>query len=495
MKKNDPVAWPEIVFVGNERHRSNLVRSAVKSGILRPIAPKIYTSNAKDSLEEIIKRNRYQILGYLFPQGVISHRSALEGGISSDGVVFLTFKYTKNVDLPGLRIRLMKGPGPDPADMPFLENLYISSRARAFLENLQLGRNRTGLLKTVSKKQLEERLNQMIRTYGIEELNKVRDQARMIAERLKMEEEFSELDNMIGAFLGTRPDTLIESESGRSRALKQPFDAVRIELFATLTACLQQRDLPIRKSQITSPQARINQSFFESYFSNYIEGTRFEVEEAKKIIFENKIFSVRPEDSHDVLSTFQIVSNPDWMETTPNSFEQFVEILQHRHFLLMEARPGTMPGKFKEISNRVGNTVFVKPDEVFGTLAKGFDFYLQLNGGLAKAIFLMFLVSEVHLFVDGNGRIARILMNAELDAAGQSRIIIPNVYRDDYLLALRKFSRKLDPDPYVRMLLLAQKYTAGISYEDYYQALAMFHATNAFQEPSEAKLKIPDNIL
>lgn len=485
MKKSDQEPWPEIVFSG---HAS--IRKAVKSGILRPLAPKIYSSNLKDSPEAIIKRNRYQILSSLFPQGVISHRSSLEGGISSEGVIFLTYKYTKNVDLPGLKIRLLKGPGPDSEDMPFLESLYISSRARAFLENLQSGRKRGDLVKTMPKKQLEERLNQMIRTYGNEELNKLRDQARWVSGRLKMDEEFIDLDNMIGAFLGTRSDASLESEIGKARASKQPFDSMRMELFAILAAFLQQTDLPILKSQIISSQSRVNQSFFEAYFSNYIEGTRFEVEEAEKIIFENTIIKVRSEDSHDILSTFQIISNPLWMETVPQSFEQFVEILLHRHSLLMEARPDTFPGKFKEIANRAGNTVFVKPDEVLGTLAKGFEFYLQLNSGLAKAIFMMFLISEVHPFVDGNGRVARILMNAELDAAEQSRIIIPNVYREDYLLALKKLSRKADPDPYVRMLILAQKYTASIDYEEYHKALAQFHATGAFQEPGEAKLVI-----
>ena len=34
-------------------------------------------------------------------------------------------------------------------------------------------------------------------------------------------------------------------------------------------------------------------------------------------------------------------------------------------------------------------------------------FYLGLPDGLARAIFVMFFITEVHPFVDGNGRIAR----------------------------------------------------------------------------------------
>ena len=43
------------------------------------------------------------------------------------------------------------------------------------------------------------------------------------------------------------------------------------------------------------------------------------------------------------------------------------------------------------------------------------------------AAFMLFLVSEVHPFIDGNGRVARIMMNAELVAGGQVKILIPTV--------------------------------------------------------------------
>jgi len=39
----------------------------------------------------------------------------------------------------------------------------------------------------------------------------------------------------------------------------------------------------------------------------------------------------------------------------------------------------------------------------------------------------------VHPFLHGNGRIARILINAELTNAGLLKIIVPTVYRDDYM--------------------------------------------------------------
>ena len=48
----------------------------VNEGSIRKITSEIYTPNMMDSLEDIVKRNVFRILGFLFPHAVISHRSA-----------------------------------------------------------------------------------------------------------------------------------------------------------------------------------------------------------------------------------------------------------------------------------------------------------------------------------------------------------------------------------------------------------------------------------
>src|SRR5690606_30968861 len=103
---------------------------------------------------------------------------------------------------------------------------------------------------------------------------------------------------------------------------------------------------------------------------------------------------------------------------------------------------------------------------VRGTLIQGFDFYRGLNDPFAKAAYMMFMVSEVHPFLDGNGRLARVMMNAELVAAGQTKIIIPTVFREDYLGALRQLTRRNEPDTFIRMLQRAQQLSTTITGED-----------------------------
>ena len=125
-----------------DKGKSAEMNTMMKAGLLRKIAPKVYTTNMEDAPEEIIRRNIFFILGQLYPQAVISHRSAFELKPTAEGDIYLTYNYTKNITLPGIKVHLMEGPKGTEYDMPFIENLYISSAERRTLENLQKGRTR-----------------------------------------------------------------------------------------------------------------------------------------------------------------------------------------------------------------------------------------------------------------------------------------------------------------------------------------------------------------
>ena len=102
----------------------------------------------------------------------------------------------------------------------------------------------------------------------------------------------------------------------------------------------------------------------------------------------------------------------------------------------------------------------------------------------------MFILSEVHPFDDGNGRVSRALMNAELVSANQSRIIIPTVYRDEYLGGLRNMSRQHDPDVLIAVLDFAQRFVARVDWTDYTHAEQQLRSANAFEIASaNVKLK------
>src|SRR3546814_15659907 len=82
-----------------------------------------------------------------------------------------------------------------------------------------------------------------------------------------------------------------------------------------------------------------------------------------------------------------------------------------------------------------------------------------------------------------------VMMNAELVARDEERIIIPTAYRTDYLGVLKAFSHNAHTDPLIRMLDVAQAYPHRIHWSKLDQARAMLAATTAAAERSDAKLE------
>lgn len=109
---------------------------------------------------------------------------------------------------------------------------------------------------------------------------------------------------------------------------------------------------------------------------------------------------------------------------------------------------------------------------------------------MARAIMMHVIIAEVHPFDDGNGRMARIMMNAELVNQQQSKVIIPNVFRDDYILALKKFSHQRDISTLVQVLDKMQQYAGRIPCGSLEEAHEYLTFTNAYKEPDEARLKM-----
>ena len=472
----------EIVMGSSNKSDSVRITAMQKEGTLRKIAPKVYTTNMDEEPEVIIKRNLFYVLGQLYPHAVISHRSAYELKPTGSGDIYLTYSYTKNVKLPGIIVHLMQGPMGTEHDMPFIENLYISSAERRALENLQKGRARSNVSKCKPRAYIEETLERMLQVNGEAGLNAFRDKARSIAAELGMNEEFETLHTIIGALLATKPTGILSSANAIARAQGAPFDEERVKLFSILFEALHNEQFPYVDEPNVMNSAFRNFAFFESYFSNYIEGTEFEIEDAWKIVETGQPMPARNADSHDVLGTFQLVASRREMRRTPTSTDNFIELLQDRHRILMAARPDRNPGMFKMQNNHAGDTHFVDCTLVRGTLNKGYEYYQALEHPFSRALFMLFMVSEVHPFNDGNGRISRIMMNAELVAADQSKVIIPTVFREDYLNALRRLTRRGDPSVLIRAMSRVRQFSANITGDDFETTRNYLEKCNAFKD-------------
>jgi hypothetical protein len=73
-------------------------------------------------------------------------------------------------------------------------------------------RARSGVARTLPAREIEGRLDEMLRRTGESALQILRDDAKEIAKPLGLQDEYRRLDNLIGTLLGTR-NTPLESPS------------------------------------------------------------------------------------------------------------------------------------------------------------------------------------------------------------------------------------------------------------------------------------------
>ena len=479
----------EIVFASSDTDVSHAISRLVKQGKLKKIAPRLYTTNLIDSPESIVRRNILNILMWRFPKMVISHRSAREMRLTAGGFFFLTGNVNRKVtDLPGVTVVVSKGPGGDRNDTVFGQ-MFIAGEYRWMLENMQESRRSGDESKVLPPEVIEKKLGSILVASGEDGLNAYRDKLKETAQRLGMDKEFQKINKLISALLATHKADVLKNPYTRALSVGLRFDEVRKRLFETLFDALQEHHFVSRQTPVQTEAEYRDIAFFESYFSNYIEGTEFEVDEARQIVETGIPVEHRNEDSHDILGTFQLVSNRSEMMRYPQSAKELVDILRRRHAILLAWRPDLNPGQFKTLNNRAGNTEFVDAKLVEGTLEAGFDYYTALTSPLAKAIYMMFLISETHPFNDGNGRTARVMMNAELFRAGEAKIIVPTVYREDYLLSLRKLSRQGDPSAYIKVMETLHRFGQTLCGRTTDNLLRYLTVCNAFKKPEEGKLR------
>lgn len=456
-------------------------------GKVRRIARGLYTRDLETAVTDQVRRGWLEITAHFLPGAIVTDRSARQLRPDDNGVLFVVHDRARPLELPGLTIVPRPGHAPLPDDVSSPHGLFAASRPRALLENLLPSRARSGRPpRTLSRREVHEWVMHLLRSEGAARLNGYRDRAREIAPTLGLSGQMEELDRIIGAALGTQQ---VETESEQLAAAQRglAFDDHRDRLFFVLFEELSAR-APSPRPVLPMDRPRLKTvAFFEAYFSNFIEGTEFTVEEAAQIVFEDAIPANRRADAHDVSGTYEVVSSDAEMKHHLNSVDDFLETLRTRHARLLQARPEMRSGQLKLRPNRVGTTEFVRPELVRGTLARGFELVQRLEDPFARAVMMLFVISEVHPFDDGNGRVARVMMNAELVRADEHRILIPTVFRNEYLSGLRALTHNAQPRALIRVLDFAQRYSMQIDFSSVDAAKRQLEETNAFLDSSLAE--------
>jgi hypothetical protein len=467
-------------------NESQLLRSA-KTGAALRLAPGLYAVGATLPPEQVARHHMHAITAHYWPGGVLCGRSAVAGGIPDDGNLFVAHPepVRKNkVRLPGLVLWPVRGPGPLPGDMELPEGLYLSGPARVLVENVDVrgrpARQRAGT------EAVEDRIDGLARSGGAGRVQGVLDQLDVIAGSFPPAAVEAVRQRLV-AVLGTATGGFTAT-SGRlaARLDGAPFDGFRVQMVEDLVDLLERR--------APSPLAALPPlsrwewlAFFEAYFSNFIEGTEFGVDEARRIVVDGVIPAARPADAHDVSATYRLAVSPTDRVLVPANGDDLIDILKARHRTLMAVRQDKRPGEFKEIMNYAGGYQFVEPALVAGTLQRGFAALDRLHSPLARATAMMLLVTECHPFDDGNGRVARLTANAELSAAGEVRVLVPIIMRNDYIAGLSGVSRDAGPgQPLIAVLEHLQRWAAAVDWSTYEGAGKTLTECNAYLDAGTA---------
>ena len=166
-----------------------------------------------------------------------------------------------------------------------------------------------------------------------------------LAGLLDMTTEFARLDGIVGALLGTHTARKLSARQALARAAGRPYDPSRLELFDALFSALNREVFAATSDPALAGVARASFAFFESYFSNCIEGTTFTVAGAESIIFDGRIIENRSAGSHDMLGTFAAATRSPWRDQPAHDADGFLAWLKSVNAQVMQQLPDKRPGE------------------------------------------------------------------------------------------------------------------------------------------------------
>lgn len=483
---------------------------AVSSGKIRRLAPRVFSADLAAPPENLIHRNWAQVAHHLVPGAVIVDRSAARPEtITRDNLLTLAAETSRRqIKLPGLEIRIRQGKR-QPGDTVYAQGLFMSGNARILLDNLRVTRGHNyKTASTLTLGELEDWLTAKAIVWGAQRIQRLKSDALELAGQHHSPGHLAQIEALFGRLDGQLQPRRQSSDFFKVHRQGKAWDTRVVAMLETAARTLPvnlaqgqvptqgqvspQEQVPAQEAPGTEPAQEAPEpaealAFYESYFSNFIEGTEFTLSQARQIIKTQTPPPERTADGHDILGTYRCIADTELRAKTSTEPDELVDLLQQRHSQIMQGRPEMRPGEWKTANNQIGGYVFVDPQLVEGTLNKGLQLLTSLEEGIQRALFALLVVNEVHPFADGNGRAARLMMNAELSHAGACRIIVPNIFRTEYISSLRRFSaHDGDTTALVRVMDFAWRWTASMPWSEPDVAEAAVVATNALMDPQEA---------
>ena len=180
------------------------------------------------------------------------------------------------------------------------------------------------------------------------------------------------------------------------------------------------------------------------YNSNAIENSTVTLEETEKILLQIDLDRYITE--REIFETKNLARVVSYIEKRAKEQELTLDVILSLHKMLISNIRDDIAGNFRKDNEyvRVGSHIAPHPKEVVGRLRKMISEYNATSyENIIKRIAQIHLVFEhTHPFIDGNGRIGRVINNYLLIREGFVPINIKFIDKKRYYAAFKEFDEK-----------------------------------------------------
>lgn len=213
------------------------------------------------------------------------------------------------------------------------------------------------------------------------------------------------------------------------------------------------------------------------YNSNAIENSTLSLSETEKILLQIDLDRFITE--RELFETKNLARVVSYIETLSKEKELTLESILLLHRMLMSNINDEIAGRFREKNEfvRVGTYIAPNPKEVKNLLENMLIHYnASINENIIKKLARFHLTFEhIHPFLDGNGRIGRVLNNYILLREGFVPINIKFIDREKYYEAFKEFDEK-DKTEIMELLIgkaLTMSYHKRLAYLEHKKILTL----------------------
>lgn len=193
------------------------------------------------------------------------------------------------------------------------------------------------------------------------------------------------------------------------------------------------------------------------YNSNAIENSTLTLKETEKILLEMEIS--RNISLREVFEAKNLARVVEYIKGKSGTFELNTETILLLHKMLISNIKEDIAGRFRQSGEyvRVGTYIAPPPEHVERLIEANILEYLSDHDTYFSDKIARFHLEfeHTHPFIDGNGRMGRVLISCQLEKLGLPPVIIRNKEKQEYYKAFRDYDENKNTKTMERIITLA----------------------------------------